>query len=51
MKVETIDLEEFFDDKYRKNGLFNANLDKLSLLMLYVYHTTGKNIMSDINYP
>ena len=44
------DNDMLFDDKYRKNGLFNANLDKLSLLMLYVYHTTGKNIMSDINF-
>lgn len=43
------DNDMLFDDKYRKNGLFNANIDKLSLLMLYVYHTTGKNIMSDIS--
>ena len=38
-----------FDEKYRKKGLFNSNIDKLSLLVLYLYHTTGVNIMSDIS--
>lgn len=33
------------DRKYRKNDLFTKNLDKLSLLLIFVYYTTGKNFM------
>lgn len=33
--------------KYMRNGLFNKNIDKLSLLVLFIYYTTGKNIMND----
>ena len=35
--------------KYRKNKLFNENLDKLTLLLLYVYYTTGTNILYNID--
>jgi len=35
--------------KYRKESLFTENLDKLTLLVLYVYYTTGINIMYNLD--
>lgn len=38
-----------FSDKYSKGNLYNSNLDKLTLLVLYIYYTTGMNIMNGLD--
>lgn len=38
-----------FSDKYSNGNLFTSNLDKLTLLVLYIYYTTGMNIMHNLD--